>query len=201
MKTSSLRQPGRPREFDADLALDGAIALFSEQGYAGTSISELARAMQVTPGSLYKAFADKQAIFLAALTRYQQLRGEALNRRLAHAPNGRARVEALLHHYSESSVGETGRRGCLVVSCAVELATRNDELARRITQSLGANEARFEEFLRQGQQDGSVSPDLNVPATAAMLLCLTQGMRVLGKTGRTTEEMAQLVDNALTLLG
>ncbi|RRZ91694.1 TetR/AcrR family transcriptional regulator [Erwinia sp. 198] len=201
MKTSSLRQPGRPREFDAELALDGAIALFSEQGYAGTSISELARAMRVTPGSLYKAFADKQAIFLAALTRYQQLRGEALNRRLADAPNGRTKVEALLRHYSESSVGETGRRGCLVVSCAVELATRDDELARRIAQSLGASEARFEEFLRQGQQDGSVSPTLNVPATAVMLLCLTQGMRVLGKTGRTTEEMTQLVDNALTLLG
>jgi hypothetical protein len=36
--------------------------------------------------------------------------------------------------------------------------------------------------------------------TARLLLCVAQGMRVVGKTGRSREEMASLVDSALKLL-
>jgi hypothetical protein len=38
------------------------------------------------------------------------------------------------------------------------------------------------------------------PCRARLLLCVVQGMRVLGKTGRSREEMASLVDSALKLL-
>ena len=46
--------------------------------------------------------------------------------------------------------------------------------------------------LQNGQIDAVV--------TARVLLCVAQGMRVLGKTGRSREEMTSLVDSALKLL-
>ena len=50
-----------------DTALDGAIRVFCERGYHATSIGELTAAMRLATGSVYKAFRDKQAVFLATI--------------------------------------------------------------------------------------------------------------------------------------
>lgn len=46
--------------------VDGAVALFAERGYAGTSLDEIARRARVTKGALYHHFTGKQALFEAA---------------------------------------------------------------------------------------------------------------------------------------
>src|ERR1700733_16129953 len=72
------RPRGRPREFDMDVALDQAIRVFCEQGYSATSIGDLIDAMGLASGSIYKAFRDKRAVFLAAFDRYVSLRNAQL---------------------------------------------------------------------------------------------------------------------------
>jgi AcrR family transcriptional regulator len=57
-------------------ALDHATRLFRERGYHAASIEDLTQAMGIACGSIYKAFQDKRATFLAALDR-----GIALRRR------------------------------------------------------------------------------------------------------------------------
>ncbi|KAA5985166.1 helix-turn-helix transcriptional regulator [Pantoea sp. M_5] len=54
---------GRPRAFDTDAALDSAMLVFRQRGYHATSIGDLGQAMQLTTGSIYKAFTDKQTLF------------------------------------------------------------------------------------------------------------------------------------------
>jgi TetR/AcrR family transcriptional regulator, transcriptional repressor for nem operon len=201
-RTSSLepRSPGRPREFDLDRALDKAIGTFTENGYSATSLSKLTAAMEIAEGSLYKAFSDKRGLFLAAFERYVMLRSERLAQELANTRTGRDKVRAILVVYAEHSHGKTGRRGCFVVGSAVDLASSDPEMAKRVAAVLANQERRLVEFIRQGQEDGSVSSRVDAVVTARLLLCVVQGMRVLGKTGRSHEEMASLVDSALKLL-
>ncbi|GLU34496.1 TetR/AcrR family transcriptional regulator [Trinickia caryophylli] len=194
------RGPGRPREFDLDAVLDKAIGVFSEYGYHATSLSRLTAAVQITEGSLYKAFSDKRAVFIAAFERYVSLRGERLAQALESAQTGRECVRAMLEVYAEYSQGKSGRRGCLVVGSAVDLASSDPEMAKRVAAALGAHEKRLASFIRQGQEDGSISPAIDVAATALTLLSVLQGMRVLGKTGRSRDEVAGLVESALRLL-
>jgi AcrR family transcriptional regulator len=194
------RGPGRPREFDVDQALDKAIGTFSENGYSATSLGKLTSAMEIAEGSLYKAFRDKRGVFLAAFERYVMLRSELLTRALASTRTGRDKVRALLTLYAESSHGKTGRRGCLVVGSAVDLASSDPDMAKRVTAVLASQEKRLVMFIREGQEDGSVSSSVDAAVTARLLLCVAQGMRVLGKTDRSREEMASLVDSALKLL-
>jgi len=194
------RSPGRPREFDPDQALDKAIGAFSENGYCATSLGKLTAAMEIAEGSLYKAFRDKRGLFLAAFERYVMVRSERLAQELASARTGRDKVRAVLAVYAEYSHGKTGRRGCLVVGSAVDLASSDREMAKRVAAVLAGQERRLVAFIREGQEDGSASLRVDAAVTARLLLCVVQGMRVLGKTGRTREEMASLVDSALRLL-
>lgn len=205
MKTSTRgstesRGPGRPREFDLDHALDKAIDVFSESGYHATPLSKLTAAMKITEGSLYKAFRDKRGVFLAAFERYLALRKQRLSRQLACAETGRDIIRAVLNAYAELSYGKLGRRGCLVVGSAVDLASSDSEMARRVSDQFAAHEQRLIDAIRQGQADGSVAAGIDAATTGRLLLCVVQGMRVLGKTGRTPEEMMSLVDSALKLL-
>jgi TetR/AcrR family transcriptional regulator, transcriptional repressor for nem operon len=198
--SSEPRGPGRPREFDLDEALDRAIGAFSELGYHAASLSRLTAAMEIAEGSLYKAFPDKRAVFLAAFERYVMLRRERLEQELADAQTGREKARAVLAVYAENSHGKIGRRGCLVVGSAVDLASSDPEIAKRVAAVLAGHERRLLNFIRQGQEDGSVSSHIDAAITARLLLCVVQGMRVLGKTGRSREEMASLIDGALKLL-
>ena len=72
-----------------DIALDRAVRVFRERGYHATSIGDLTTAMRLATGSIYKAFRDKHAVFLAAFERYTSLRQEQTRSAAACGTNGR----------------------------------------------------------------------------------------------------------------
>ncbi len=194
------RGPGRPREFDMDAALDAALLVFRERGYHAASLAELGAAMNLTVGSIYKAFSDKRAIFIAAFDRYTGLRKIQLNQRLEQARSGLDKVRAMLEFYADSSHGPEGRLGCLVVGSITDLSLFDAEVTKRLVASLRRVKMQFRNFIELGKSDGSVSATIDPEASASLLLSLVQGFRVIGKTGRTRAEMMAAVDEAMRLL-
>jgi AcrR family transcriptional regulator len=152
-----------------DEALDRAVVIFRQRGYHATSISELAAAMGLTQGSIYKAFKDKRAVFLAAFDRNKAVRAEKLASAIAGGQTGLQRL----------------RRA----------------LAERVRAALARNETLLAGLIALGQADGSIPAEIDRAATARTMLCLLQGMRVVGKTGRSRPEMDAVVEVALRLLG
>lgn len=191
---------GRPREFDLDVTLDRVIAVFSERGYRGTSISDLTAATGLGASSLYKAFRDKRSLYGAAFERYVLRRAERQGRQLAVVGTGRERVRAMLELYAEYSHGAEGRRGCLVVASAVELATSDEETEGRVRQVIERYECRLANFVREGQEDGSIASHVDPAAVADLVMCVMQGMRVTGKVGRTRSRLARVVETAMRVL-
>lgn len=194
------RSAGRPREFEVDAALDAAIIVFTERGYHGTSITDLKAAMGLTAGSIYKAFKDKKAIFLAAFDRYKQVRAALLEQRLATATTGRERIQAILYFYADAACGETGRRGCLAIGAAVELALFDADVAARVARSHAALLAQIEGFIAQGQEDGSVSRAVDASITALSVFSFLQGIRIAGKSGQEPGRTRASADAILTIL-
>jgi TetR/AcrR family transcriptional repressor of nem operon len=194
------RGPGRPREFDMEAALDGALLVFRERGYHAASLGDLSAAMQLTAGSVYKAFSDKRGIFLAAFDRYTNLRNAKLRQLLEAESNGFDKLGAMLGFYADASHGIEGRRGCLVVGSATELATFDAEMAARVTAALQRVETLLRDLIRLGQSDGSIASGIDADASACTLLCLLQGFRIIGKAGRTRAEMMAAADQALRLI-
>ena len=198
---SAARSPGRPREFDMATVVNGAVRVFRERGYHATSVSDLSDATGLTAGSLYKAFGDKRGVFLAAFDQYVSVRNAELRQRIDKAPNARGKIQSVLRFYAESSHGSEGRRGCLVVSSATALATFDEEISTRIEATMRRTEEMLRELLQQGQKDGSIAPEIHVPAMARSLLALLHGFRLIGKSGRTQRDMLAAADEAMRLLG
>src|SRR5712672_3301566 len=85
---------GRPRAFDADRALDRALAVFWRNGYEGASLPALTKAMGINRPSLYAAFGNKEALFRKALQRYFQGPATYLHDAIEE-PTARAVVERM----------------------------------------------------------------------------------------------------------
>ena len=183
-----------------DDVLDKAVRVFCERGYHATSIGDLTLAMELASGSVYKAFKDKRGVFLAALDRYKTVRDAQLREAIDRAQTGRERIHSALSFYAESSYGASGRQGCLVARSAAELAALDADVARWVTAALVRNEALLRELIQQGQADGSIGAHVDGEATARLMLCVIQGMRVVGKTGRSRKEMAAVVEVAMKAL-
>ncbi|MDF7651889.1 TetR/AcrR family transcriptional regulator [Pantoea sp. Acro-805] len=175
------RERGRPRVFDMDEVLDKAMIVFRQKGYHASSISDLGDAMSLTAGSIYKAFSDKRTLFLRVFERYIAIRNADLRNRLQRFSDGKSKIEELLQFYLDSAVEIEGRRGCLVVGSTVELQTLDEELSDLVRQAVARNQSFLISLIAEGQNDGSVSSELDAETAAGLLLCVAFGMRVVGK--------------------
>ena len=158
-----------------------AVPVFREHGFEGASIDRLKSATGLTAGSLYKAFKDKKGVFAAAFAHYVERRQGELAERLQRSLTARERIAETLRIYLESASGREGRQGCLVLASLIE-ATRLDGAHHdTLRDTLAANRAALVALLRDGQQDGSIRPDLEIEPCADVLLGLLQGFRAVGK--------------------
>ena len=106
----------------------------------------------------------------------------------------------VLEDYAALSAGAEGRLGCLVATSAAGLAALDAEMAACVAAALSRVERQVLDLVRLGQADGSIAAELDAGVTARALLCLMQGMRIAGKTGRTPAEMAEVAERAMRLL-
>ncbi|SCB43459.1 transcriptional regulator, TetR family [Bradyrhizobium yuanmingense] len=183
---------GRPRSFDVDAAVERAMDVFWSRGYHATALPDLLRATRLSRGSLYAAFGDKHSLFLRALDRYI---ADALARMDGEFDPRNDPVDGLracLAGYVERTSGSNGRRGCLLVATAMELAGGDADVGRRVAGFFKAMEAKVTDALSRAKAAGRLADGVE-PATAArVLVCFVEGLRVVGKTApaRTTSQAA-----------
>ncbi len=97
---------GRPKSFSRNEVLDCAIQSFWENGYSGTSLSDLEKATGVNKSGLYSEFKDKDDIFLESIKRFGET--SPVLTILNHKPLGLKNIEAFL----KSSQQCRGQKGC-----------------------------------------------------------------------------------------
>ena len=178
-----MRMPrGRPREFDKDAAIERAMGVFWSSGYNGTSLPDLLAATKLSRGSLYAAFGDKHGLFLRSLDRYIDESLTRLDSELDPRKNALAGIRVCLAGYVERANGVGGKRGCLVVATAMELAGHDSEVERRIRRFFKAMEAQLAAALARARAEGDLVEGVDPATVARLLVCLVEGMRVVSKT-------------------
>jgi TetR/AcrR family transcriptional repressor of nem operon len=181
-----VRSPrGRPRSFDTEAAVERAMGVFWSRGYHATALPDLLRATKLSRGSLYAAFGDKHSLFLRALDRYV---ADALTRMDGELDPGKDAVDGLrayLAGYVDRTSAANGRRGCLLVATAMEMAGRDADVDRRIAGFFRAMEARLADALSRAKAAGQLADGVEPSSAARILVCFVEGLRVVGKTAPT----------------
>ena len=176
---------GRPRSFDTEAAVARAMEVFWSRGYHATALPDLLRATRLSRGSLYAAFGDKHSLFLLALDRYI---ADSLARMDTEFDPRRDPVDGLrtyLGGYVERTSGANGRRGCLLVATAMELAGQDAEVGRRIGNYYKTMETRVADAFSRAETAGKLADGVEPSSAARILVCFLWGLRVVAKTAPT----------------
>jgi TetR/AcrR family transcriptional regulator, transcriptional repressor for nem operon len=171
----------RPRQFDEETALDAALQLFWQKGYANTSIDDLLTAMSLNRWSLYNTFGDKEALFVKALELYvQRWRGQIGQLVLAER-SPRARARRLLDGLFTQVRSDSLAWGCLITNSAFEYAQLPESVQKIVKRSFAALEKIFADAIAEAQQVGELPAGRDPHAIAHTLLAALNGARAAWK--------------------
>lgn len=197
-KATAPRPRGRPREFDRDEALECAMRLFWSRGYEATSISDLTKAMGITPPALYGAFGDKKKLFLEAVERYEQGPGCFAQQALSE-PTAELAMEHLLLGALKAFTDPKNPRGCLVVlgatNCAIESADISEALADCRRAAVNAVRDR----IAAGKNAGELSDNTDVDALTGIVTATLYGLAIKARDGSPRARLRGIVEQLMMM--
>lgn len=101
----SVRKPVQKRSMEMkEKILDSALQLFCEKGYHNTTTNEIAQRAQVSIGSLYSYYKDKDTIFYEILERYHEKFNSAKNNVIFNRDFFKSDLKAWLRSLIESLI-------------------------------------------------------------------------------------------------
>lgn len=188
------RKRGRPRQFDADVVLENVRKVFTEKGYAGASLDDLAAAAGLNRPSLYGAFGDKEQLYIRSL---QQV-GARMQARLADALALGLPVEERLTLIYRSAIAAYSapplHAGCMIVNTAATAATTNPAIAEAAREIRARMEELFERAfaacVARRELPAEPAPSARAKLATAMLDTLAVRAR-LGEPAASLEAFAQ----------
>jgi AcrR family transcriptional regulator len=173
--TSAIRLPAAERR---EALIETAIKVFSDGSYRGTTTSEIARAAGISEPILYRHFASKRELYLAALDHVWGDMRASWERALESTENVREALETM------------GRGHVTVRDCKFQMAelwvqalgeaAEDPELRKHLRRHMREVHDFLADVIRRGQAEGVLHADRDADAEAWAFLA----GGVLGMVGR-----------------
>ncbi len=190
---------GRPRSFDADTALDRALAVFWRNGYQGASMAELTEAMGINKPSLYAAFGDKASLYKQALGRYVEEQGGRQMRAMQAESQPERAIRAFMISAVVMQTEPKLPGGCMVVNGSTGCGSVGvpDDVVEALSLATESTLSVLRTRLHADQRAGLLSKDANPDALADFFVAVLSGMAVMSKRGVPRRRLLVSVEHAL----
>jgi TetR/AcrR family transcriptional regulator, transcriptional repressor for nem operon len=190
---------GRRATWTEPELLRTVMAVFRRKGFAHTSVRDLEEATGLHPGSLYKAYGNKEGLFTAALAAYNEQ--VAAHRVRIHLDETDPPLRGLHAFFVSTFDGDAeANPGCLLTTTAVEAPALAGVGRDGVAAGLELIEAGFRRLLERAVAAGDLAPATPAEQRAAELMALYQGVLVLVRFGTAPAKLAGIVDHALPAL-
>ena len=191
---------GRPRKFNEDEALNGAMLLFWEKGLSATSLDDLAQAMNMNRPSIYNAFGNKDEIYRKALDKFCGQLDLGLEETLEKIPTLREGLKAFFDRAIGVYCGTNPAMGCLMICTAPSEAFSHPKVGQDLQGLIQRLDNGFFQRLKKAQTEGELSNDVQADLTARLLQATLQTLALRARAGTSKRELKKIADYAVERL-
>jgi TetR/AcrR family transcriptional repressor of nem operon len=187
----------RTKSFDVEDAVDRALGVFWEKGYAATSAQDLVDALGINRSSLYGTFGSKDELYQRALARYVELSGLAGLR--GEGPL-RPRLRRALWAAAEPDLEPRSARGCFACNAALERGAHDGAVRAQVRASFQATRDILLDELVAARDRGELPAEADLTRLADGLVVMVEGLHVVALGTRDRALVAHAIDAAVDAL-
>ncbi|NJK61667.1 MAG: TetR/AcrR family transcriptional regulator [Synechococcaceae cyanobacterium SM2_3_1] len=158
-----------------------AADLFNQQGYAGSSLSDIMAATGLKKGGIYNHFASKDDLALAAFDYAAQLTGQRYTQAVKQKRRAIPRLQAIIHTFCTAPDAMPLKGGCPLLNTAVESDDTHPALRQRVQQAMDQWRYLIRQVVQQGILTDEIQPNVDPEAVATILIATLEGALMLTK--------------------
>jgi AcrR family transcriptional regulator len=154
--------------------LDASAVCFSRRGFHPTTMQDICREAELSPGAVYRYFPSKESIIHGMCERGGSQKIEAVEDAMETGTTLDA-FDSLIETFFLGLDAIQSHADCILRVELIAEASRNDHIREWLTQDLEAVRNRFAQLIRSGQEKGEIDPSLDVSAVAQVMVALFHG--------------------------
>jgi TetR/AcrR family transcriptional regulator, copper-responsive repressor len=185
---------GRPREFDKEAALKEATLMFWRNGYRGVSLDDLTTAMNINKPSLYAAFGDKEALYLAAIDYYRSTIMAPPFRELLECERLSEGLAEFFRHLAKSMT-TPDRPGCLISCTLTQDVCESEAIKEKLADVMASGDAAFTRLFKEHASE--LRSHLTPEEAAQLMFTVLHGMTIRARSGATAKDLAPIAQSAI----
>lgn len=161
--------------------LSQAAELFNQQGYAGSSISDIMRVTRLQKGGIYNHFKSKDDLALQA---FDYAIAQISKRYIVELRSKRhavERLQAIINVFRSHTDNPTIKGGCPLLNTAVESDDAHPALRERAEAAMNSWRDMICRVIQKGIQKGEIRPTVNADEVATIIIATLEGAVMMSK--------------------
>jgi len=173
------------------LIIEKTAPIFNKKGYAGTSLTDMTDATDLTKGSVYGNFEDKDDVALAAFDyNMEKLIGQVREQQ-AGQRSALSKLQAFIMVYRNGLQAPVLRDGCPIINMGTEADDTHPKLKEKVNSALGRWHKSISAIIQQGKMQGEFRDDVNAAEFASLMIAMIEGGFSLSKISGDESYLAQ----------
>ena len=161
--------------------LQQAAQLFNQQGYAGSSISDIMQATGLQKGGIYNHFHSKQELALEAFDfAFRQVSKHYLIA-MKGKLNAVERLQAILFAFNSYINEPILAGGCPILNAAIESDDANPDLRNRVQKAMNAWRSTICRIINKGIANGEIHSTVEADNVATIMISTLEGAVMMSK--------------------
>lgn len=190
----------KPRsEATRQLIIERTAPIFNEKGYARTSLADITEATQLTKGSIYGNFENKEDVALATFDYNTTMRRGIIRDRVEKAGTYKEKllVYASIFTSQENSVFPKG--GCPILNMSTDANNSFGAMREKVAGCLMLWKNDIQEIIEKGVEAKEFRAGTNAEKIALTMVALTEGAILIAVATQNHENLDSVLESLKTI--
>ena len=190
----------RHREFDPSAALQTAIQVFWEKGYAAASVDDVVKRSGVAKYGIYNTFGNKEKLFKKVLAQYTADRHQDIQRPIRQPGASLPEIREFFSNVPQIITQDGHPHGCLMATTGVELGMSDPDIRDYVNDFFSDVAQVLQRGLARAVEKGELDAPEDLAGLAAYLATEFRTALMLARSGCSQEAIEYHLEIALQVL-